>query len=38
MDLSKILLYAAIAIVGTIARAACARLVWLAIGAYKWQP
>jgi hypothetical protein len=35
MDLSKILLYAAIAIVGTIATAACVRMIWLAIGAYK---
>jgi len=35
MDLSKILLSAAIAVVGTIATAACVRLVWLAIGAYK---
>jgi hypothetical protein len=35
MDLSKILLYAAIAIVGTIATATCVRLIWLAIGAYK---
>ena len=35
MDLSKILLYAAIAIVGTIATATCVRMIWLAIGAYK---
>jgi hypothetical protein len=35
MDLSKILLYAAIAIVGAIATATCVRLIWLAIGAYK---
>ncbi len=35
MDILKILLYVAIAIVGTIVVAACVRLVWLAIGAYK---
>ena len=35
MDLSKILLYTAIAIAGTIVTAACIRLLWLAIGAYK---
>lgn len=35
MDMLKILLYVAITIVGTIAIAACVRLVWLAIGAYK---
>ena len=35
MEPSKILLYAAAAIVGTIATAACIRLIWLAIGAYK---
>jgi len=35
MELSKILLYAVAAIVGTIATAACIRLIWLAIGAYK---
>jgi hypothetical protein len=34
MDPSKILLYAAIAIVGTIVTATCIRLIWLAIGAY----
>ncbi len=33
MDLSKILIYAAIAILGTIATATCVRLIWLAIGA-----
>jgi len=35
MDLSKILLYSAIAIAGTLVTAACVRLIWLAIGAYK---
>src|SRR6185295_893834 len=35
MDLSKILLYAAIAIIGTFATATCVRMIWLAIGAYK---
>ena len=34
MDPSKILLYAAIAIVGTIVTATCIRLIWLAFGAY----
>jgi hypothetical protein len=35
MDLPQILLYVAIAVVGTFAVATCVRLVWLAIGAYK---
>jgi hypothetical protein len=35
MDLSKILLYTTIAIAGTIVTAACVRLIWLAIGAYR---
>ena len=35
MEILQILLYAAIAIVGTIITAAAVRLVWLAIGAYK---
>lgn len=35
MDLSKILLYSAIAIAGTIVTATCVRLIWLAVGAYK---
>jgi hypothetical protein len=35
MDLSTILLYAIAAIVGTVVAAACVRLIWLAIGAYK---
>ena len=35
MDLSKILLYTGVAIAGTIVTAACVRLIWLAIGAYK---
>ena len=35
MDLWKILLYAAIAIVGTVVVATCIRLLWLAVGAYK---
>jgi hypothetical protein len=35
MDLSRILLYAIVTIVGTIVTAACIRLMWLAIGAYK---
>ena len=35
MDLSHILLYVAIAVGGTLVTAACVRLVWLAIGAYR---
>ena len=35
MEGLKILLYVAIAIVGTVVVAACVRLVWLAIGAYR---
>jgi hypothetical protein len=35
MELSTILLYAIVAVVGTIVTAACIRLMWLAIGAYK---
>src|SRR4051812_8699218 len=35
MDVSAILLYVAIAIVGTIVTAACLRLLWLAVGAYR---
>jgi hypothetical protein len=35
MDPSKILLYTIAAVVGTIVVAACVRLIWLAIGAYK---
>jgi hypothetical protein len=35
MEVLKVLLYVAIAIGGSIAVAACVRLVWLAIGAYK---
>jgi len=35
MEVLKILLYTAIAIVGTVVVAACVRLVWLAVGAYK---
>ena len=35
MAILKILLYAGIAIVGTVIVAMCVRLVWLAIGAYK---
>jgi hypothetical protein len=35
MAILKIILYAGIAIVGTVVVAMCVRLVWLAIGAYK---
>lgn len=35
MELSKTLLYALIAIAGTLVTAACVRLIWLAIGAYR---
>lgn len=35
MEVTKILLYAVIAVLGTFGVAACVRLVWLAIGAYK---
>jgi hypothetical protein len=35
MELSTILIYAIVAVVGTIVTAACVRLMWLAIGAYK---
>jgi hypothetical protein len=35
MDVTKILLYAVIAVLGTFGVAACVRLIWLAIGAYK---
>jgi hypothetical protein len=35
MHVSTILLYAIAAVVGTIVTAACIRLIWLAIGAYK---
>jgi hypothetical protein len=35
MEILKVLLYIIIAVIGTFAVAACVRLVWLAIGAYK---
>jgi hypothetical protein len=35
MDVWKFLLYAIAAVVGTIVAAACVRLIWLAVGAYK---
>ncbi len=35
MELSKILLYGLVAIAGTFVAAACVRLIWLAIGAYR---